>query len=658
MKKQSYDSTFTKKEGNKFYFLNQTEHWSAGEKDDIEYMTQHTTYEVIKRRCEKNPENDFFGYRKREGKKYIGEYIWLKNKEVLEMTDSLASGIMNKYHLKKGDSCGIISGNRYEWYLTQFALQRHGIIPVPLYTTLGKEAIDYIISTLSITLVFCTFSDTVAEMCERNPKITLVCFDTFEDIMNHINPSISYVTFDRLIKEGKSNLIEPQLPTMDDTFSIIFTSGTSGIPKGAVHSFNSASYGSCTINSAELFKDSPMKEQTYFSYLPSAHVLDQEVTHGFIYGGGRIGFISGGIPTLIEDLSKCQPTFFIAVPRVLQKIYDKFNETYNQLGYFSQTLFNIGYYYKLNAVKNKSWNYINWDNIVFYKIHQVFGGKLKYILNGGAPLTEELYEWLRVCSGAIILQGYGLTETFGGICCSLPYMTDLNILNVGSCGPNVEIRLVSVPEMNYTIDDEYPSGEIEIRSKQNFICYYKNEEATKAAINDDGFFATGDIGKVCPDGSLAIIDRKKNLFKLAQGEYIAVEPLENKYCAMPLISQCFIYGESSDVFITAIIVLDFDELKRIASSITTESEKDSLLNIHYLNKIDIKKKILQIIQNYIKTQHVPGYEIIKNVYFETEHFSTENDLMTPSFKLKRPQLKRKYLTILKQLRTEIQNNLI
>ena len=651
------DPKYFKREGDKCYMNFRGEHWQAGDSETLQFMKTHTTYEVIKHRAETIPETDLFGYRKREGDKYVGEYLWLKSIEVLHMTDSLASGIVRKFGLKKGDFVGIISGNRYEWFITQFALQRHGIIPIPLYTTLGKEAIDYIITTLNMKYVFCTYSKTVEEMCERHNHLFLVCYDTYDKIMNNIDSSVKYMKFEELVKEGEKHIIQPDLPQMNDTFSIIFTSGTSGIPKGAVHTFRSAHHSAFIINSANVFVDLPMKDQHYFSFLPSAHVLDQEINHAFIFGGGKVSYISGGIPTLMEDLKYSQPTFFITVPRVLQKIYDVFNSTLSQSSCLVKTMFNIAYHYKANAVKGGYKTLIDWDSIVFHKIHSVFGGKLKLIMNGGAPLTADLYEWLRVCSGAIVLQGYGLTETFGGICASLPNMTNLNELNVGSMGPEIEMRLVSVPEMGYSVDDEYPSGEIQVRAPQNFSYYYKNEEQTHLAIDSDGFFSTGDIGRLTKDASLSIVDRKKNLFKLAQGEYIAVEPLEGKYGAMPIIQQIYVHGESSDVFVSGIVVIEKSELKNYPQ-LQLPPKGDDIALREALNKMENRKILLKAIQDFIRSMKVPGYEVIKNVYFETIPFSTENNMMTPSFKLKRVEIKKTYQEQLHTLRYEVVKNLI
>lgn len=653
----AYDSSFLERKGDKLYMKCREQYWQGGEQDDMDYMRTHTTYEIVKYRCQKHPERDCFGYRYKEGKRSVGGYIWLKNNEILTMVDNLASGIQHHYHLKKGSFVGIMSSNRYEWYVSQFALQRHGVVPVPLYSTLGKEAIDYIITTLGIKLVFCTFSEAIVELHKSHPSISFICFD--DDAKNQVDSTFEWKSFTSVIKLGKEHPCEPELPTMEDMFAVIFTSGTSGIPKGAVHTFKSANHAAYVINTTHLFqKKEALMNETFFSYLPSAHVLDQQITHCFVYSGARVGFISGGISTIMEDMKLCQPTFLVAVPRVLQKIYDGFVATISKAGCMTRLLFNIAFQSKLEAVKTNSKTLIDWDSWVFSQIHDVLGGKMKYILNGGAPLTEDLYNWLRVCTGANVMQGYGLTESFGGCCCSIPLMTDMNDLNVGSVPPTVEIRLVSVPDMEYTVDDEYPTGEIQIRAPQIFSGYYQNEGATKEAFTDDHFFCTGDIGRICKDGSLCIIDRKKNLFKLAQGEYVPVESLENQYNTHPWISQCFVYGESSDVFVVGVIVLEQKEIPSICKVVGIDPTLSIEEIYQQMNTVTIRKQLLKIIETYMRDLHIPGYQIIKNVYVEHEEFSTKNDLMTPSFKLKRHKLKKRYCDILTKMREEVCQNII
>ncbi|KAL7719915.1 Long-chain-fatty-acid--CoA ligase [Entamoeba marina] len=305
------------------------------------------------------------------------------------------------------------------------------------------------------------------------------------------------------------------------------------------------------------------------------------------------------------------------------------------------TLYKVAYYYKRNAVVNKSWNYINWDTILFNKIKAMMGGRLEIILNGSAPLTPELYEWLRIATGAQIFQGYGMTESFGGFCTAAPGLHDDNLTSIGSSCIDVKIRLASVPDMSYTVDCDSPAGEIQVKAGQIFKEYFNDEKQTKESFTEDGYLCTGDIGKINYDGSLSIIDRKKNLFKLAQGEYIAVEPLEYTYSLSDYVSQCYVYGESTDTFINAIIVPELAQFKKYLKETFNFEGNDEEL------KEFVKQKI---------SKKVAGYEVVKNIYIELEPFNEANELATPSFKLRRPQIKQKYERILAEMRQEVLNN--
>ncbi|KAL7719648.1 Long-chain-fatty-acid--CoA ligase [Entamoeba marina] len=634
----TYNKSYSHIENGMFYF-DSPKHSLGGMGEDVkEFLQTHTSYEIIKHRCETTPESDMFGYRLKEGNKSIGEYIWMNSKDGLELIDNFASGFMTKYPLEKGKFVGFVGRNRYEWYVAQIALQRHGIVPVPFYASLGKKGIDYIIDTLDIKHILCTYSDAVVDLAQRKESLHFICYDK-----PCPNDWIKATYFSDLVSLGKESYIPPRLPSMNDTCIVIFTSGTQGIPKGGVHTFASVSHAVISINDASCFKNAPIHNETFFSYLPSAHVLDQQIATAFLYDGGRVGFISGGISMFVEDMKLCKPTYIAAVPRVMQKIYDKFKETYNEMGYIKQAIYNTAYYFKRNAVINNSWNYINWDNVVFHQIHEQFGGHLKFVFDGGAPLTTDLYEWLRVCSGAFIMQGYGMTETYGGCISCLPGSNDANVLSCGFPCSGVNCRLVDVPEMQYVVDSSFPSGELQIKSPLIFKEYYKNEEATTAAFTADGFFCTGDIATVGIDGSLS------------QGEYIAVEPLEGIYETCDIINQIFIYGESTDNFIVAIVIVEPSQVKRLieGSGMKCTNEEEA---ITMMNEKDVKMMLLKHIEDFLREQKVSGFKIIKNGFFDNTPFTTENDLLTPSFKIKRFNIKKKYSNELQQLRQEVINN--
>ncbi|KAL7717876.1 Long-chain-fatty-acid--CoA ligase [Entamoeba marina] len=647
-------TTFSKKHLEKkdgYYYIHcKEEEWHLDSSLPKEHFLTNTAYELFKKRVEKYPNENVFGYRQKLGEKF-GEYQWLDGLVSLELIDSMASGIVGKLKLNKGDMCGIMTVNRYEWFIVQFAMQRQGIIPIPLYTTLGEQGLNYIIQQLHLKYLFCGSPVTKGlELIEMNPTMGLITFDDY----SNIPIDIKHYNYNELLNYGRQHLIEPDLPSLNDTFSVIFTSGTSGKPKGVVHthhSVNNAIYSFTTAGAVDA-KDI-LLHKVYYSYLPSAHVFDQQITLTFIYGYGSVGFNSGKISMIVDDFKALKPTFLIAVPRVLQKIYNTFIETV-QSSCLINTFYKVAYHYKRNAVINKSWNYINWDTLLFNRVKNMMGGRLEFILNGSAPLTPELYEWLRVATGANIIQGYGMTESFGGFSTMLPGLHDDNLTSVGSSCTDVIMRLASVPDMNYTIDNEIPSGEIQVKAEQLYKEYFNDEKQTKESFTEDGYFCTGDIGIVNYDGSLSIIDRKKNLFKLAQGEYIAVEPLEYIYSLSDYVSQCFVYGESTDTFIIAIIVPELVHFKKyLKETFNFEGSNDELKQfVKSKHVLDTFRKELE---KHVRSKKVAGYEVVKNIYIELEPFNEANELATPSFKLRRIKIKEKYEGILTKMRQEVLN---
>ncbi|KAH0881462.1 hypothetical protein HID58_068856 [Brassica napus] len=274
-------------------------------------------------------------------------------------------------------------------------------------------------------------------------------------------------------------------------------------------------------------------------------------------------------------------------------------------GGLKERLFNAAYNAKKQALLNGKNASAIWDRLVFNKIKDKLGGRVRFMTSGASPLSPEVMEFMKICFGARVLEGYGMTET----ACVISGMDEGDNLigHVGSPNPACEIKLVDVPEMNYTSADQpNPRGEICVRGPIVFRGYYKDEVQTKEVVDEDGWLHTGDIGLWLPGGRLQIIDRKKNIFKLAQGEYIAPEKIENVYAKCKFVGQCFIYGDSFNSSLVAVVSVDPDVLKSWAAS------------------------------QGIKLR---GFEFAKAVTLVLEPFTLENGLLTPTLKIKRPQAK-------------------
>ena len=376
------------------------------------------------------------------------------------------------------------------------------------------------------------------------------------------------------------------------------------------------------------------------SYLPLAHIFDRVVEETFLIGGGAVGYWRGSPLLLLEDVALLKPTIFAGVPRIFDRIYSKVAAKM-QGSFIKNFLFNAG-------VKRK-WGQIErgvpqakaaplFNMILFKKLKAVLGGCVKTIVSGGAPLASHVEQFLRTSMCCPVVQGYGLTETCAASFIAVP--DDIRFYKtVGVPAPSVEFRLEAVPEMNYSPFDNPPRGEVLIRGPSVYAGYYKDEEQTKGAIDKDGYFHTGDVGELTEFGSLKIIDRKKNIFKLSQGEYVAVEALESVYKKNLNMEQVWVYGNSFENCVVAVVVPNEEKLMAWAKDAGVSGDYEAVCKTPEANKM-----ILDELKKTGKEGKMKGFEIVKAVHLDHVQFSVDADLLTPTFKLRRPQLLKHYQT--------------
>jgi long-chain acyl-CoA synthetase len=271
--------------------------------------------------------------------------------------------------------------------------------------------------------------------------------------------------------------------------------------------------------------------------------------------GMKCGFFAGNMLKLTEDIQVLKPTFFISVPRLYNRIYGKVQDKFKAATGFKGWLIN-------RAVASKSYYFKNgdgvhhrvYDALVFNRVKAMLGGKVRFMLTGSAPIAPEVLDFLKICFCCDILEGYGMTESSAG-----SFTTILNDTNSGSVGgpiQNVKFKLKDIPEMGYLHTNNPPKGEVCMKGSSIMTGYFLNPEKTKEAFTHDGWLLTGDVGMVLPNGSLKIVDRAKNIFKLSQGEYIAPEKLENTYIKSKWVAQTWIYGDSLRDYIIGFFCVD------------------------------------------------------------------------------------------------------
>ncbi|XP_042349021.1 long-chain-fatty-acid--CoA ligase 1-like [Plectropomus leopardus] len=575
-------------------------------------------------------------------------YEWMSYREVMERTENLGSAFLHKGHSKTTDPhIGIFSQNRPEWTISELACYTYSLVSVPLYDTLGTEAIQYIIDKASISTIVCDVVDKVNLVLncvkDREHSVkTIVLMETPSDelVSRGQQAGIHILSLQEMEAIGKSNHRQPVPPQPDDLALICFTSGTTGNPKGAMLTHkNIVSNCSAFIKLTEV--SCPMSpSDVHISFLPLAHMFERLVQALMIVQGAKIGFFQGDIRLLSDDLNTLRPTVFPVVPRLLNRMYDKILGQANTT--LKRWLLNFAYRRKEAEMKKGIMRRDSiWDRLIFQKVQASLGGRVRLILTGAAPISPTVLTFIRAAMGCQFYEGYGQTECTAG--CTMTMPGEWNAGHVGAPLPCNTIKLVDVPEMNYlAVNGE---GEVCVKGPNVFQGYLKDPERTAEAIDADGWLHTGDIGKWLPNGTLKIMDRKKHIFKLAQGEYIAPEKIENIYIRCDAVAQVFVHGDSLQACLVAVVVPDPDFLSGWAKrTLGLEGSYQELCG-----KAEVKAAILEDMVRLGKEGGLKSFEQVKAIYVHTELFSIENGLLTPTLKAKRTELRQHFRSQIEEL---------
>ncbi|XP_007520068.1 long-chain-fatty-acid--CoA ligase 5 isoform X1 [Erinaceus europaeus] len=607
-----------------------------------------TAYENFQRGLAVSENGPCLGYRKPKQ-----PYRWLSYKQVSDRAEYLGSCLLHKgYKPSPDQNVGIFAQNRPEWIISELACYTYSMVAVPLYDTLGTEAIVYIVNKAEIATVICDTPQKASTLLGNVEKGLTTCLkmiilmDPFdEDLKQRGEKSgVKILALSDAENIGKENFRKPVPPRPEDLSLICFTSGTTGDPKGALITHeniisNAAAFLKCMEYSFE-----PTPEDVSISYLPLAHMFERIVQTVVYSCGARVGFFQGDIRLLPDDMKTLKPTVFPTVPRLLNRVYDKVqNEAKTPLKKF---LLNLAVACKFSEVKKGiiRRNSI-WDKIIFGKIQDSLGGKIRLMVTGAAPISSPVLTFLRAALGCQVFEAYGQTECTAG--CTFTSPGDWTSGHVGAPLACNHIKLEDVPDMNYfSVNNE---GEVCIRGTNVFKGYLKDPEKTNEALDKDGWLHTGDIGRWLPNGTLKIIDRKKNIFKLAQGEYIAPEKIENVYIRSSPVAQIFVHGDSLRSSLVAVVVPDPDVLPAFAAKLGVKGSLEEMCQ----NQV-VKQAILEDLQKIGKESGLKSFEQVKNIFLHPNLFSIENGLLTPTLKAKRAELSKYFRAEIDHLYETIQ----
>lgn len=569
---------------------------------------------------------------------YKRDNVWhsISSDEVISRAKNISLGLYS-LGIKNGDRIAILAPNSPDWTITDAGCQLCGVIDVPIYTTLASSSVEYIINDSGSKVFFLQDLaaykkfESVFINCKTIEKIIF-----FAEVESKIENAMSLSELEKLgssLALTQPNLINELIANVKaaDVATLIYTSGTTGEPKGVMLSHKNLLSNAVNASAGFDFteNDKPL------SVLPLSHVFERTGMYLYILNGMAV-YYAESIDKVANNLAEVQPTIFVGVPRIFEKVYAKAKLGASQESRIKETIFDwaieVGKEYALAAALNEpismllAVKYNIADRIVFAKFREFFGGKLRFCITGGAALSDDIF-LIFTGSGVPIMQGYGLTETSPVITTNTPKYMKLG--SVGKPIPNVELRIAE-------------DGEIETFGPGVMIGYFNKPEATREVFTSDGWFKTGDIGHLDKDGFLKITDRKKELFKTSGGKYIAPSPIEQMIKGSRFVNQVVLIGNNRK-FVSALIVPDFDVLKHYAE----------------IKELDIKtpaefcknEKIIDLFQREIAkhTEGLARFETVKKIALLENELTVETGEMTPTLKVKRRTVDEKYQQIIDEL---------
>lgn len=558
--------------------------------------------------------------------KVWGKWNKISNTEFQNQINLVSNSLIN-LGIRKGSRVAIMSSNRIEWNICDFAIMQLGAYQIPLYPTLGENDIKFILNDAEISILF------VADK---------VLFEKASSIIKSMNIDVKLFTFDEL--EGANywkTLLNPseehnlelyrEKVTADDILTIIYTSGTTGQPKGVVLTHNNLVQN--VINSSVLF---PPNIKTTMSFLPLSHIFERMVIYMYFYLGLRV-YYAENMDTIVADINEIRPDGFTCVPRLLEKIYDKIMEKGKALTGIKRNIFFWAVSLAEVYEHNSSWWYKFKLGIarklVFRKWKEAMGSQVKLMVSGGAALNPRLCRifW---AAGMPVFEGYGLTETSPVI--TVNDFTSNCFGTVGCPIKGVEVKIAE-------------DGEVLARGHNIMKGYYKRDDLTAESIDKDGWFHTGDIGEMVEGKFLRITDRKKEIFKTAGGKYIAPQPIETKFKESSLIEQIMVIGENRK-FSSALIVPSFSSLEKWCETknLSFNSRKEMLENEQVLDKF--RREITFYNKDFGR------WEQVKDFILLDKEWSIEGGELTPKLSLKRKIIVDKYAHLIDDLYIKAEKN--
>ncbi|KAJ4306040.1 long-chain fatty acid-CoA ligase [Collariella sp. IMI 366227] len=616
-----------------------------------------TTFDLLKRSAELYANEQAIGSRKlidiHKEKKKVPKVVDGETTEVekewtyYELSDYSYLTYAEYYKLVL-QATHIFATTTPQWLATAHACSSQSMTIVTAYDTLGEKGVEH---SLVQSKADAMFVDPHLFKTIKNPlkKATAVRFIVYNN-QTHLpvpdseieqfkssHPELTVVSFEELRALGEANPVDPVPPKPEETYCIMYTSGSTGPPKGVPVSH--AGFVAAVAGLHAVVEECVSHREYVLAYLPLAHIFELVLENLVIFIGATLGY---GNPRTLADTSmrNCHgdmrafaPTVMCGVPQIWETIKKGIESKVDSSGAITRSLFWGAYNLKSFLVRSGLPGAGLVDAAVFNKVRAVTGGRLRFVVNGASGIATPTLQFLSMVIAPMI-NGYGLTETCGNGILGNPLQWSTSA-SIGPIPAAVEIKLVSLPELNYSVDSNPPQGEILIRGAPVVKEYLDNPEETAKAVTPDGWFRTGDIGEFDADGHVAVIDRVKNLVKLQGGEYIALEKLEAIYRGAAYVQNIMVHGDSAAPRPIAVVVPN--------EKVLLEKAKELGVDEHGMHADKrVRGAVLKALQAVAKKEGLSGMETVSGVVLVDEEWTPVNGLVTATQKVNRKAIREKY----------------